>query len=199
MTAPSDPPSRNDAQGSRQPPDGNGLSRTLRIVGFGLLALPVVLMALVPSQILRVDALGFDTVLLGEWVPSLVAPVSLCFWGGLLCSAMAPLIGVWGRGRWSRRAMRVLSPIIMGSTTLLSATATVGLLLDQDQAVLEGTSPAGCRVVIATNFAGLDAVDVSVGVVQPGTMKCTGSCCRTPRIREQRLACASHGTGRTDR
>lgn len=144
-------------------------SRVVRVAGLSLLLIPTVLRDVWPAGLLRQEALGAVTVVVGDWVPSLRGPAGWCVALGLLFVVLAPALGSWGTGRRSVIAMRILSPIILTVMVALSLSSYFGVRAAQESyRVLEQSSPQGCRVLMATHSAGFQGLSYSYGLIRPG-------------------------------
>ncbi|WP_404313228.1 hypothetical protein LG314_05290 [Agrococcus terreus] len=144
-------------------------ARVVRVVGVGLLLAPVVFDEGWPAGLLREEALGAVTIVLGDWVPNIREVAFVCFLLGLLAVLVAPTLGPWtGRGA-SVVAVRIISPVLLGCTVLAAASAYLGIWLSQESyRVLEPTSGAGCRVVMSGASGGFHGSYRSYGIVRPG-------------------------------
>ncbi|WP_206446644.1 hypothetical protein [Agrococcus sp. KRD186] len=179
-TASGSVPNRNDVDSGAdnsgalaEPPDPRRwplASRIIRVVGFALLLVPIMLDHGWPGDLLRREALGSVTIVVGDWVPSLRGPAGWCLALGVLAILVAPLLGPWGQGRRSVIAMRVVSPLALGAVVLSAVGAYFGVWVAQESfRVLDQMSADGCRVVVGAHGAGFQGLNRSYGLVRPGS------------------------------
>ncbi|WP_404313161.1 hypothetical protein LG314_04900 [Agrococcus terreus] len=160
-----DSPPRDGATDPRRWPVA---SRVVRVVGIALLMVPVVLENGWPDDLLRREALGAFTIVVGDWVPSLRGPAGWSFLLGAIALIIAPMLGSWGQGPRSLTAMRIISPVALGILVLTAANSYLGIWVSQEgYRVLEQPSPSGCRVVVAAHGAGFQGMSRSFGFVRP--------------------------------